>query len=978
MANEESNWCDFPGSLEEHDDCPDFYAVELLKSLTSVPSNKFQLDMSKPGPIALFPCHSIEDFPTHYRRGDAAGVLAAWTIGWCPEMIAASESLPRWASTDFLTDDLEGRLLLIPTVSRNRLCSDIEGLIKSGECQALYSLESRHDYLSSPEIQEWRSGDLNAEVIQEFFALAYGFLQVQLMTRQIRYSSALDEREFEARLVHAAQGAVQRCSDLIDRLQACYDLLLEERNRFYPTRPELLDLIMLAPTTLGSRCEKQLETGHKMNLLLTGQLVQEMQSGAPKILQRVQTALDENRAEVVGGLFAELPAKLMGQESQLHQVNRGIEEIQQSFGQRPKLFVRRTFGLNPKLPGLLRDFDFAGALHANLGRGSIPTGSSAMMNWEGSDGTTLAAIQQRPRDASDDGDFLSLGIYIGEALDSVHQSTVVFAHWPDRTCDTFQDLLVTCKYGPLLGEFVTASEYFEGFYDPGYSERFSDDEYRSRTLLDWVCSGLANPISRVVTYWENYHLLLASRNLLTLASCVQSDVDGPKVNQQLELMLNALGQNDRSLIDVEASSPDCSDLLSDVNAGIAEQFHVFSESGKDRDLVVFNPSSFARRVHICLPDVRIGAIKEQAPVVLADTGNFGSDLVVDLPAMGSVVIDQSERPGDALRKDPPVLDGLALRNEFFEVVVNEKTGGILSLNRHRKRGNLLTQRLSMRSAGEGGRAVYAEMVADAIESHEDSRIRARIQSKGQLLLDGVAVGAFEQTVSVVRGCPDIQMQFKIVRQIELSDKPWDNYFCSRWAWHDEAAEIRRESLGTRCFLMEEMIEAPNLIDIESEQAKISLLPKGLPFHRRSARRILDTLLAVRGENVEQTEMAIAVNVEMSTHKAMALATPVLLGYAEQGEYKGGWLFHLSSKNLMVTNSLPRFDSAGKLIGAMFRFQETEGRNGRLKMNCPRDVATAYRVNFLGEYQGDAVVDGRTVAVDFIPNQHFQIELNWKA
>ncbi|MCH2183652.1 MAG: hypothetical protein MK108_16765 [Mariniblastus sp.] len=935
--------------------------------------------MSKSAPIPLFPCHSIEDFPTHFRGAEAAGILAAWTVTWHPEIVASSGKMPLWSSTDFLSHDLENRLLLIPSASAKRLCPDIERLIEEEKCQTLQSLESRQAYLASPEMAERLSPDFDPQVAREFFALAYGFLQVQVMTRQIRYSSGLDEQEFESRLVRAAQGAVEQRADLQPLLQACYDLLLEERNRFYPSQPELLDVVMLAPSTLGSRCEKQLESDGKMNLLLTGQLVKTVQEEKPAIYQKIQAAIEAERAEVVGGLYSELPSKLMGVESQLNQLERGIEEVGRRLGQRPRLFVRRTFGLNPKLPADLEQLDFSGALHANLGRGTIPEGSSTMIQWEATDGTRLPAIQQIPRDAADPGSFLDLGKFIGEALDSYHHSTVLFAHWPDRTCDAFADLLTLSRYGPLLGQFVTASECLEGFYDPGYSERFSDDEYRGRSLTDAVSGGVRNPLSRIVDYWKNYHVLQGLAGFTTISHFLQRGGQAAGEVSIRESISAAMDRNDACLGDEAGDPPNTTELVEQVSAAVAKAGRWQFEPEQDRDVVVVNPLSFARRVYLHLPGVRTGAIKSDPPVVLADTGPSGSDLVVDLPAMGSVVIPTVENRGDPLKKEAQVLEGLALRNEFFEVLVDEKTGGILSLNRHRKRGNLMTQRLSLRQpASDGGRGIYAEMLADSIETEQETRIRGRIRSKGRIVMGEQVVATFEQSITVTRACPDIRMQFKLVPQVELSDRPWENYFCSRWAWPDEAAQIKRESLGSRFFLMEEKIEAPSLIDIETAQAKISLLTMGLPFHRRSARRMLDTLLSVRGESVQEFEMAIAVNVELSTHKVAELSTAALVGYAPAGESSAGWLFHASSKNLLATQSRVRLDAAGNEVGAMFRFLETEGRNGRLKLTCPREVGAASRVNFLGEHVMDAEVEGRTVAIDFAPNQHFQLEMDWQS
>ncbi|MEE2826491.1 MAG: hypothetical protein VYE64_07685 [Planctomycetota bacterium] len=934
--------------------------------------------MSNPVPIPLFPCHTIEDFPTHLRGAEAAGILAAWTVTWHPELIASSGKMPIWSSTDFLSHDLEDRLLLIPSAAAQRLCPEIERLIEQEKCQTLYNLESRQAYLTAPQMAPWLSPDFDPLVAREFFALAYGFLQVQIMTRQIRYSSSLDEQEFESRLVRAAQGAIEQEAELRPLLQACYDLLLEERNRFYPSQPELLDLVMLAPSTLGKRCEKQLESGSKMNLLLTGQLVKTVQAEKPLIFDKIRGAIETGRAEVVGGLANELPSKLMGVESQLNQLARGIEELGSRLGQRPRLFVRRSFGLNPKLPSDLEQFDFSGALHANLGRGTIPEGSATMIQWEATDGTRLPAIQQLPRDAADPGCFLDLGRLIGEALDSYHHSTVLFAHWPDRTCDTFADLQTLSGYGPLLGQFVTASECLEGFYDPGYSERFSDDEYRGRSLADSVAGNVPDPISRMVGYWNRYYQLQRLGSLEMISRFLQRGQSSVETNQNQEAIPAAMDRNDQSVFEEAGAPPNMAELSDQIGKAFAKAGRWQIEPQQGDDLVVVNPLSFGRRVSLHLPGVQMGAVKSAAPIVLADSSPLGTDLVVDLPAWGNVVIPTAEQSGDPLKKEPHVLEGFALRNEFFEVLVDEKTGGILSLNRHRKRGNLLTQRLSLRQPGEGGRGVYAEMVADSVETEQSTRIRGCIRSAGRLMQEGQVVATFEQSITVTRACPEIRVRFKIIPQVDLSERPWENYFCSRWAWHDEAAQIKRESLGSRFFLMEEKIEAPNLIDIETDQAKISLMTMGLPFHRRSARRMLDTLLSVRGESAQEFEMAIAVNVELSTHKGVDLAIDPMVGYSSPGASSAGWLFHASSKNVLATHSRAWLDASGNEVGAMFRFLETEGRNGRLKLTCPREVRAAYRTNFLGERVVDADVEGRTVTVDFTPNQHFQLEMDWES
>ena len=58
------------------------------------------------------------------------------------------------------------------------------------------------------------------------------YLQLQLMTRQLRYSSSIDTTEFEKRVVAAAKSCFE--SDSVgtkNRIQSCFDLLFINTER---------------------------------------------------------------------------------------------------------------------------------------------------------------------------------------------------------------------------------------------------------------------------------------------------------------------------------------------------------------------------------------------------------------------------------------------------------------------------------------------------------------------------------------------------------------------------------------------------------------------------------------------------------------------------------------------------------------------------------------------------------------------------
>src|SRR5262245_30850821 len=69
----------------------------------------------------LLPCHSLEDFPLYHSGDDAESLLACWTALWHPALIAAVGSGPKWHRVDVPQDDVQDKLILVPTVSVSQL-----------------------------------------------------------------------------------------------------------------------------------------------------------------------------------------------------------------------------------------------------------------------------------------------------------------------------------------------------------------------------------------------------------------------------------------------------------------------------------------------------------------------------------------------------------------------------------------------------------------------------------------------------------------------------------------------------------------------------------------------------------------------------------------------------------------------------------------------------------------------------------------
>ena len=77
--------------------------------------------------------------------------------------------------------------------------------------------------------------------------------------------------------------------------------------------------------------------------------------------------------------------------------------------------------------------------------------------------------------------------------------------------------------------------------------------------------------------------------------------------------------------------------------------------------------------------------------------------------------------------------------------------------------------------------------------------------------------------------------------------PWNSYYAARFAWPDETADLWRGVGLARQKTDAARLEAPEYLEIDNGSGRLTIFTGGLPYHRRSDPRMLDTLLVVRGE-----------------------------------------------------------------------------------------------------------------------------------
>lgn len=994
-------------------------------------------------PIALFPCHAIEDFPSHLRGDDAAQVLAAWTVLWHPALIHLSGQIPAWQTTDFLSQSLENKVLIAPKMCESRICADIRQLVDRGDTTLIFGDGSRDSYLSHPKFQIYLdNAPVGSAWPEHFFALGYAFLQIRLVTQQLRYSNALDLDQFRDRLVAAARTAIESESappdQIRDALQPCFDLLLEEKSRYYPMPAQLLDIVLPRKSDTPDDVLDSGADSVPCNLLAPAQRLEHWHASAPPSFTKLVEQIDRQQFDLIGGVWAEAPQSFLPMASYARQLSHGLDVAHRLLSRTPQLFARRTFGLHPAVPTLLGHVGIPVALHASMGGGETPTSGSPILNWQGMDGTSCLAIGSRPLNSLDAGTLLSLSITLGQMMDSAHHAVQPLIRWSGDRCEFLQDLFLASRYGPILGEWMTASQAVDLLYDPGFTETYVLDEYRNTWLSDAAKYRWPDPISRWVNYYRNYHQLETSARASSIANAIRPAKQASKNESETHLQVDDSGEpidpdelldTDEMLLQLDATigASDHESLetsLARISAAvtasadrsctaIADALRLAVDSSDTAGRIcIFNPLSFRRRVHLQLPG-RWPSRLQSSPFVMADSWSTETtllksseassadstsppssssdssdmtDVVVELPSTGFCMLDltESQPSSHAGRKQPDMVEGHRIRNEFFEIEVDEATGGIARILSFKSRKSVGAQRLAWRfpDPGQQGRAGYGRMVARRIAIVRRSGLCTEVESEGVLATDNdKTVAAFRQIVRVVRGLRTLQFDITIEPEKDVDGHAWTHYFCSRLAWPDPDALIWRESLGQLHPTFEQQLDAPTLVDIRLDDSRLSLLPRGLPFHRRSDRRMLDTLLMVSNESARRFRFALAVDSPQPTLSSLADATePIVFRYQETDrKLPDGWLLHLNQKNLLIAEMRTLRDDANPNRGLELLVQETSGRSGQAQLSIALPVESAYVINGRRELQSNLAVDDRgSVRFDYNPFGILRIVLNLRS
>lgn len=963
--------------------------------------------------LILFPCYQWDDFPRSLADRQAAGLLAGWTTLWHPHLLVAANQLPAWCRADQPPDQWENVLVVLPVASENRYPDQLRTKITSGGGKHISCAPTRKELLA----QLMAEGVLPdssiytyPELLSDFFALGYCYLQVQLMTRQLRYATHLDQAVFEDHLLQAAQAFQENNIDVAKQmLQSCFDQLGQERDHFYSHDTHIIEIILVAATTLGAKLDAELARPQPLNLLINGTLLEKLAEVNPSALLKIKERLKSGTLSLVGGSYSDLAHPLLDSDSIRRDLVRGQAIFQKLVEHQPTVFGRYKDGITPLFPTILRRFGYQGTLLFAWESGSYPEATQVKSAWEAPDGTAIDTLSGSVIDGANSDSFLGMGTRLGQSLDHDHISTMIIAHWPGHSSEFIQDHARTTDHTPALGKWMAAERYFEITAHPYHQERLSSNDFKPNYLTQSVGANETDPISSVARYHqqttrlrqlqtisvlaEQLKSLYSSKSNSTTVESEGSTTPKPKpttavLDAELTQAWNSIDtglQKYSGLASDKAQAVDNS-ITALLNKKLQELAALISKGAKSTSpgLMVFNPNLAARRVHWL--DGQAITCSGNDPALYAQlSGNKGVRTVVDLPPCGYLWSSQVA-PSAAPRGKLPRSAALAsndgtLGNEFMEVQLDRNTGHLKSLHVPKTRGNRLSVQLSMYDPRGGGTSErpYSVMKADRVVLNEASSVYGEIVASGALWFDKEKGAEYQITYRIWRGSRLLQLSIQLDLKRSLLEEPWSSYVAMRTAWANESAVLFGSVGGNRQTLPRGKLISPSYVEIDEVEYRTTLCFGGIPYHRRNNDRFLDSLLMVRGETCREYQVSIGVDLpEPTVVSETSLAPPLKIEGVPGPPVSGPstWFFAVEPPTVLVQPVSSLYDEGGNLCGIRLIVRECLSKLTATRIRCLRDVKLAYRADAAGNSLGSLTVEKDSVLITLSSNEQAVVDIVW--
>ena len=642
-----------------------------------------------------------------------------------------------------------------------------------------------------------------------------------------------------------------------------------------------------------------------------------------------------------------------------------------------------------------------------LDDGIYPDREYGQLEWQSADGSAIAAVSRIPMAIDGAASFLRFTDRMTESMQEDSTAVMLLARLPQLQTPWLNDLKTAADYAPVLGRFVTMTDFIEQTRGQTSPTQFNEGEYLSPYLIQSSVLKTEAPVSspaslhvarcraESVGFLETLATILKPRETVATQLPALEEKLGTEEAQRLSLdapkdAIAGSEQERLAAIEDEISRADTA-----VAERIAELIPGSDSTGKG--LLLTNSLPWKHDVHLVWPQA--WKLPTTADCV-TEAWQQKSDvhLVVELPAGGFAWLHEADdravaiAPGKA--KGKPLAEDLLLRNQFFEVELSNKSGGISAVSFHGQRGNRVSQQVSFRYENSKTITINDE---ELVTTYATTRlISSRVVASGPFVgsvettceivnvVTDEVMAKFRQTTTVERNSPRIQIQ---VAFDEISEppqgNPWMTYFAVRFAWDNEAASIVRSCLGQAAGFRMERFEAPDYIEVADSDQRLLILPHGRPYHRRTGHRMLDSLLIVEGEPERTFELTLEFDQAFPMRSASELLqSPSILQTTSKvpSGAASGWILGLSAKNIVCARTRVAHNASDvpgdQAASVIMLLQETEGRAASCLVRTARTPKTARLRKASGETIQDLQVTEKGVSVEFSRFQIKELELTF--
>jgi alpha-mannosidase len=434
----------------------------------------------RPGCVTvLFPCHTLDDFPTWLEEPEADGLLAAWTAAWHPAVVAATGGPPGWASVD-LPPPGDIAAGVVPGFCDDRFVAQSDPDHARRWVRQLAScVEITAALAAAVGVSGSEGGPLPASGwAEDFRALGLATLLAELLARRMRTEADLAATGFEAAVLAAARAAVAGDDPATQAgLAEAFACLEATRSRYYSVESWAVDIVLIAPTSGEAAVLAELESPVPLALVAEGSTVRRLAEKHPAAVAAIRDAVAAGRAEACGGRDDSRPLELCPPEEIAASLTAGRQAWIDHLGAAPTCYAASAGGSSAILPQLLAGFGFRAAIWSLFDGSPLPDPGGGLIRWQGTGGGSIEAVARPPLDAGRSTTILELPDRIGDALDHDHSAVVAFAHYAGGASPWHQLLRRIGRWCGLVGRFVTPAELVGATAGSGTDASFEPDAF---------------------------------------------------------------------------------------------------------------------------------------------------------------------------------------------------------------------------------------------------------------------------------------------------------------------------------------------------------------------------------------------------------------------------------------------------------------------------------------------------------------------